>query len=259
MPEQNYYTGTATLNNLGPGNGGGTPYDMGTTSPGSVYALLQMVTDEMHPRVLWLDTFAPPDAVIPSFPPGVSGRSELTAHVCGVKDHLGANGLVNRKAAAVLEYGAGASLNTVYFDWRPGAYNLPPCNFVRLAVLPWGTAWAAALPRHSWRGTVVRGQFEGAMLPTVTDTVALSIGTDRLFPLPARTSAFEVQPLADAMTAYAYQDEDDYNPGVPYMQRNPLGLTYPSVSPVQVHTSNVLAVGALGVSGSALLRFWLAL
>jgi hypothetical protein len=94
------------------------------------------------------------------------------------------------RAACVLEYGSGSQSNRVAFDWAEGSYNLPPCEFVRVSVLVWGTSWP--LNQLAALATVAEGKIDGAMVPVQSSVGALSAGVPQSFAPPSHARAFEV-------------------------------------------------------------------
>jgi hypothetical protein len=70
---------------------------------------------------------------------------------------------------------------------------LPPCEFVRVSALPWGTWWALfAANVFNAVASVGPGELQGSHVPTVTAVGAFAAGVARTFPTPANARAVEV-------------------------------------------------------------------
>lgn len=117
------------------------------------------------------------------------------AFQAGLVNQAGApfGGPTSLRIACALEYGAGSSSNKVFCDWQPGSYNLPPCEFVRVAALPWGTTWAGAvLNTFAAVASVAEGELQGAHVPTLSALGSLSAGVEQRFVVPNNARAFDV-------------------------------------------------------------------
>lgn len=105
--------------------------------------------------------------------------------------------------ACVLEYGHGAAGSRVMFDWVPGVYNLPPCSYVNVSVLPWGPLFASNWVQTFFGAAILPGNQEGAFPPTVTGRYGLSVGQYIFIPKPDHARGFDVsQLLTDGTPPY---------------------------------------------------------
>lgn len=106
----------------------------------------------------------PPDDVATTFLAGMTAQPGSDWELGKAVAYSG-----RRYAGAVLTYGVGASSHTVVFDWRPGVYQLPPCSFVSLGVVPYGTQWALSPDfRAVFAASCSPGKISDAPPPTVT-------------------------------------------------------------------------------------------
>jgi hypothetical protein len=134
-----------------------------------------------------------------SFPPYSMTAANRSAVQCGLTDSLlvqALGGSALMRMACVLEYGSGSCLQRVFFDWRPGSYNLPPCEFARVSALPWGTDWP--LGKHSVLASIAEGELQDAAQPICSGTGQLLAGAARLFTTPANALFFDVANSDDA-------------------------------------------------------------
>lgn len=133
-----------------------------------------------------------------SFPPEALAKFSQPGSVdCGITDVSNApiGGIVAEfHLACVLEYGTGASSQKIYFDWVPGSYNIPPCEFVRVSALPWGLNWNS-FGQLNWFPVVASvspGELQGAHVPTASQVAKLTAATPVELNSPAGARAFEV-------------------------------------------------------------------
>jgi hypothetical protein len=136
------------------------------------------------PRVVHLGGDVP-EWLAKEFPPVERGYS---AGLLG-SSWLEANNLC---AAAELVYGIGAVTHTVFADWRPGAYQLPPCQSVRVSVRVWGLYWAEASIDQLFSATVVDGTVPDLHPLTFTARTTLDAGASRSIHPPPHARSYEV-------------------------------------------------------------------
>lgn len=144
--------------------------------PGQPLSLFGQTYERALPRVLSLGE--PISAYSPAqadsrFPPGdfeyAGGVFQARSFIAGFLGTAAWQANTGeRYAAAVLTYGSGASSHRVVFDWRPGTYNLPPCEAVSLSVLPYGSGWAGAGNVFTFVASCSPGSVQDAHVPTVT-------------------------------------------------------------------------------------------
>lgn len=133
-----------------------------------------------------------------SFPPeAIAAYSTPASLDCGITDvaNTPIGGIVaEQHLACVLEYGTGASSQKIYFDWVPGSYNLPPCEFVRVSALPWGTNWNSVPTQNFFpvNASVSPGELQGAHVPTASQTAKLTGGLPVEMNSPSGARAFEI-------------------------------------------------------------------
>lgn len=152
------------------------------------------VRGEALPRVLTIGFPVGGVFVGSSFPPYPEAASTGPGKA-GIVNAAGTafGGSTVRRLAAVLEYGSGSAAQKVYFDWCPGSYNLPPCDFARVSVLPWGTTWTGALlNRYPANASFSPGELQDAHVPTVTANGTLVAGVQQTFIAPSCARAVEI-------------------------------------------------------------------
>lgn len=152
----------------------------------------------------------PPDASLPTpfgFPlNGWAGLVDSAGNQWGHPIDIFAN-LAN--LACVLEYGSESSYNKVFFDWEQGSYNLPPCNFVRVSALAWGTGWTVnGVLEFPLRASVSLGNLQGAMVPTVTGSRLFAAAETSSLAVPNGARAFDVssEDILNTVTATTSSD-----------------------------------------------------
>lgn len=112
---------------------------------------------------------------------------------CGILDATGAVFQDGPALACVLEYGSGAASQKVYFDWCEGSYNIPPCEFVRVSALPWGTAGGGwPLGQFAAIASVAEGSLQTAHVPTATGRSTMAAGVQQFFNAPVNARAMDV-------------------------------------------------------------------
>jgi hypothetical protein len=92
----------------------------------------------------------------------------------------------------MLEYGQGAAGSRVMFDWTPGAYNLPPCSYANVSVLPWGPVFASNWGEVLFSAAVSPGNIHGAPVPLISASYALAENDYVVLPVPDHARGFEV-------------------------------------------------------------------
>lgn len=150
---------------------------------------------EVAPRVVHLGQEAPdwyryagifPPFVERSFPAGI-------VYGAGGADWREESSMC---AALELTYGHGAVQSTIFADWKPGAYQLPPVSSLRVAVRPWGYLWAETAPSidYVFTTTIVRGQLADAALHplTLTSRATLKAGFTSTLYVPPHARSCEV-------------------------------------------------------------------
>lgn len=168
----------------------------GATPTGPGVCILNKVFSKVEQRVLTLGIQAGNAQLATAFPTAVFNGPVFASTSCGIVDSTGAPvglGAGHPYLACVLEYGAGSASQKCWTDWYQGSYNLPPCEFVRVSALPWGTWWAL-FPLNSFNAvaSVSPGELQGGHVPTVTAVGSFAAGVARTFPTPANARALEV-------------------------------------------------------------------
>lgn len=219
------------------------PITADSPNPGLAIQCAQLSEGESLSRVLTLGGVGRGDPS-ETWPPGESqggtdsGGGVLGAWQAGFVDAAGAIGEVGQRyASAILEYGIGAVQARAVFDWRPGSYQLPPCTYVRIGVLPWG-AWGsisgtgiADLKSCGFSATISTGTCQ-ARVPICSGKVDLAAA--RSLRVPAKAAAFEVLPVFGAGIVTVTSDQQ------PMVVRDSSLLSaYPPWSPVQLSTVGV--------------------
>jgi hypothetical protein len=216
-------------------------------STGRAVQVAQLATGEVMPRVLALGGNAIQQSS--DFPPAegadADGGGRIGSWQAGFVDANNVDAFPDtRWAAAVLEYGVGAVQQRAVFDWRAGFYQLPPCTFVRVGVLPWGTGWGlvtgnaiADLNACAFAASITTGECQ-ARAPLCSGTVLLggTMLSARTFRVPAKTAAVEARLISGAGgTLIASEDGG----GTPRLKRNLASLAdYPSWGPMQWSSAN---------------------
>lgn len=163
------------------------------TPDGVGIAVLQREWHEAEPRVLTIG-LAPPNPVLGAPFPPIVVNGEVPAVMMGGLVASGGVALGDGPyAAGTLEYGAGSATQKVWMDFFQGSINVPPCNWLRYSVLPWGAGWAGvALNSLVAKAVCVPGQLQGAHVPTLTARGFFSAGLARLFTVPSNARAVDV-------------------------------------------------------------------
>ncbi len=78
------------------------------------------------------------------------------------------------------------------FDWVPGSYNLPPCTYANVSVLPWGPVFASNWGEVLFSAAVSPGNLRGAHVPTVSSSYDLAVTDFVVVPVPDHARAVEV-------------------------------------------------------------------
>jgi hypothetical protein len=134
--------------------------------------------------------------------------------------HVTTEGLA--QAQCVLQYGQGAVTRQVRMDWRQGAYALPPCNQVRVAVL----APPNNVQDFIYSAVLSRGQLGAQFdVPSFTFFGADFDGVQE-YPVPIGAHALEV--FGETSVTVTFQNELTYA----YDQAS--GLYNPPVSPMRI-------------------------
>lgn len=97
--------------------------------------LIQYIGEAEGPLCLQLGSPGLPNVISEA---GVEGNGFFPANVfaegvCFTRSDLAQQ--YPPRIQCILEYGLGASTREVRFDWRPGAYQLPPCSSLKVSVL----------------------------------------------------------------------------------------------------------------------------
>lgn len=225
-----------------------------TTLPGNTVAVFGANWDRALPRVLSLGAPAPCyDPVTSRFPP-----AEIGSYRAGlVGDDTWTSGVQGgRFAAAVLGYGVGASQHRAVFDWRPGTYALPPCDYVELSLIAYGAAWTAPA---EFVASCVPGEWAHAHVPTVT---GYSVWENPLETPLLQPASVAVPALARAVDVWSANGGASItitgDDGTPYMTRDSVGAL--PQGPVQVESGGSLYLDiAPGDTAWAIVKFYLAL
>lgn len=148
---------------------------------------------EAEPRCVLL---ASPNQVGPqstSFPPSAADN----AFYAGLLDSVGTAWVdsVNKPMALVLEYGNGSTQETVWCDYIPGAYNLPPCSWVRVSALPWRTSPWALNNAMQLSASIAPGNMNDVHAPTATGRIVAAGPWD--FFVPSHARAFTISTEGD--------------------------------------------------------------
>lgn len=177
---------------IGPGARGDTPDPLWSAE------IVRGHWPDARPRTLQLGTM--PAGVTPNsraFPVSTDQRLPGASYACAQLARLGGAGsLVDTRdgfpVACMLEYGVGSAGARVIFDWVPGSYNLPPCTFANVSVLPWGPVFASNWNETLFSAAVSPGILQGAHVPTVSGAYSLAEGDYLVIPIPDHARYFDV-------------------------------------------------------------------
>lgn len=162
--------------------------------------------------------------------------------------------------ACLLEYGCGAAGSRVMFDWVPGSYNLPPCTYANVSVLPWGPVFESNWNETSFSAAVSAGSLQGAHVPTVSASYALAEDDYVTIPVPDHARYFDVvstlstdehKPAGSLAVSGASVGLRDFGAGVYSPGWSPLDVT------VAGGSVNEVTVRCLDDGGSPSLAFQL--
>lgn len=236
---------------------------IGSTSPGVPFVLFRGAFAEAEPRVLRLGGLEQPVLIANVFPPTDRAAYGLS-YVAGMKSEGGERGIIEVKAACILRYGAIGVVDVVAFDWRVGAYNLPPCDYVEVAAMCWGTGWSTVTPSEAasilFSAAVLPGQMQGALVPTVTDAILLTPATPRIYDAPRKASAMDAFPMYEQGTVYVQDVPTGVVGAGAYLTRDAAsGYYFPPWTPVQITPASRNQVACVGVDVNVLLRYYLQL
>jgi hypothetical protein len=217
---------------------------LGIPTDGAAVGICQGEWKEARPRSVMLGFPLGGVQVGGAFPPHPRAAGSSASLDAGGCDVAGAalGGAVLRRLACQLEYGCGSSSQKVFFDWQPGTYNIPPCTFVRVSALPWGTDWNTVALLYGVGcfpvlATVSEGNLQDAHPPVVTVRWAAAAGTQYGMNAPACARAFEVANVDSSVTPVV-RVLGDIN-----ARRDYATLTnYPGWTPLDVATADNIAV-----------------
>lgn len=165
---------------------------LGLPTEGAKVGIVSVRSARAVPRVMSIG--APVSGIQDGFgfPPESFAGLTHAGLPCGLTEYGGGafGGTQNIRMACVLEYGSGSCLNRVMFDWRPGAYNLPPCEFARVSALPWGTNWS--LGRQTVLASIAEGELQQALDPIASASGPMVAATMKRFLSPANAVGVEV-------------------------------------------------------------------
>lgn len=164
-------------------------------------------------------------------------------------------GATTLRLACILEYGVGSASQKVICDWKAGTYNLPPCQFVRISALPWGTNWSANA--GTLAAAVAEGELYGAPVPTVTGYGALTAATAQSFNAPAYARAFDFWPEDNTTTPVMTARFLAAGAGVQVQRNYATGAFFPGWSPIEFYASTISLIS--DVDTAAILRWYLSL
>lgn len=240
-------------------------FTIGTTLPTMPFVIFRGSFAEAEPRVLRLGNIEQPRTQFASFWPPSDRDAFGLSYVSGLISEAGELGNILVKAACYLRYGALSVSDSVVFDWRVGTYNLPPCDYVEVGVMCWGTGWAT-VDRSSiqFSAVTVPGQMEGALVPTCSDQITIPTANTRNYSAPRKACAMDLvleatgfvgaydvaaaagSPQTTGASATIYRDEANF-------------AAYPPWSPVLITPTSrqVLVVGATDTT--FMLRYFLQL
>ena len=172
----------------------------------SQFGIVDKRWQDIAPRIVTIGFPTGGIAPASSYPPfpKFSSAAPSSAFQCGLLDTSGvAFGAllpgVRARAALVLEYGIGSAGQKVYMDWRPGAYQVPPCEWARASILLWGTDWNSLVQAYAAAASFATGRID-AHPPTVTGEGIMFAGAGRSFAVPANARAFEVENISSTAT-----------------------------------------------------------
>ncbi len=159
---------------------------------------------EAEPRAVQLGTM-PQGLMLNSlpFPPSTPklGGAPGAAYAAGAAVDDGSGGVDisadGWPVACVVEYGHGAAGSRAVFDWVPGVYNLPPCSYVNVSVLPWGPLFGSSWNPTLFGAAVVPGNQHNAHVPTVSSTWTIALDESLTIPKPDHARGFEVELQTD--------------------------------------------------------------
>lgn len=159
------------------------------------------------------------------------------------------------RLACLLEYGVGSAVQKAVCDWQPGTYNLPPCQFVRISALPWGTAWNANASYAA--AAISAGHLEGAPVPTVTGLGVLLAATAQSFTPPAYARAFEFWNGDNTTTPALTGRFFNAGAGVSVTRNYATGAFTPGFTPIEFYSAALSLLS--DVDTVAVLRWYLSL
>lgn len=205
-----------------------------------------------RPRTLILGTMPSPWVDGSAFPPATPIPRDGASYDSGILTDAGVDGGDwYLYMACVLEYGHGAAAQRAYFDWRPGAYNLPSCSYVNVQALPWGSGWSGTAPGIV-AASIVPGQVQGAHVPTATGYTTLPNGNAKAFGSPDHARGFDIEFAGDPAGGVPNVQVQ----GGAYGLRDFAGLYVPGWSPLAVTPRTAVQLTKLSGPSSLLRLRW---
>lgn len=179
-PANQFWTGQAVINAAWTGSL--------TPSQNKLFGVATY-SGEPQPLVLSIDalTSSPGPG---SAEPALIGYDSGVGFLCGAQDTQAASASDYNLTCVgcFLEFGFGAVSQQVLFDWMPGSYQLPPCNYARVSAVAWGLVPSAII---TLRGTLMPGV--GAQkVPTRSQRHTLAAAAGRTILFSFYTRAIEV-------------------------------------------------------------------
>lgn len=175
----------------------------GTTPNGPGIGLLSRTFSRCEERILTLGITGGNAQTGQQFPAVIFNGPVFASTSCGLINAAGnpvGLGAGHPYLACVLEYGSGSASQKCWFDWYQGSYNVPACEYVRVAALPWGAWWALFATRiFNAVASVAPGKALGAHVPTVTAVGAFAAGVAQVISTPANARAVEVTSVDPAV------------------------------------------------------------
>lgn len=237
-------------------------YLPGTNRPGQEAGIFRGAFTECVPRSIMLGGPAPAAGVgVLVWPPSEYNNTFAATWQAGLLDEAGTAPIAGQMfAACKLTYGVGPVSRTVYFDWRPGAYNLPSCSYVEVSVVLWGPAWVpSTLAAARFTAVAMPGNMDGALQPTVTATMLIPATPGfRVFEAPVSACAFDVE-IVEVGGVTAIGSADAGGASTLLFRDESTGIWLPPWGPVQITPGTRQRIFGNTIDTMTVVRYWLQL
>lgn len=172
------------------------------------------------------------------YPPPNGFGSGKQSFRCSIASTNGVASLDFEGCAAVLEYGCRGANRRVYMDWKPGSYNVPPCDYLSLSVAPFGTRFQA--PGYTFMASAAPGVLDGAHVPQVS---GLFGGNSFPVTIAAPAHAQAVDFLGSQPTSVVTASPGAFpNVGPLIVRNNVTGVYLPPWGPVECQEDAVFTI-----------------